>query len=77
MDFKNSAFKKDFEDGSIDSNGIFALLRKKALKWTIVTMAAFPTDVPIGCWWKEFKAPKAIFGRAAMSAADCRDFSGS
>jgi hypothetical protein len=55
----------------IDDNGIFALFKKTNGQWSLITHADFQTDVPIGCWWKEYKAPKIIFGSAAHETKDC------
>jgi hypothetical protein len=71
VDFSNSKYKREHEEGMIDSNGIFALFKKLNNKWSLVTHIDFPTDVPIGCWWKEYNAPKSIFGSAAQDAKDC------
>ncbi|MFM9946414.1 MAG: hypothetical protein ACKV1O_00595 [Saprospiraceae bacterium] len=29
--------------------------------WTVRTLILGATDLPYGCWWKEFEAPKEIF----------------
>lgn len=71
VDFTNSTYKKEYEDEMIDSNGIFALFKKINKKWSLITHIDFPTDVSIGCWWKEFNAPKSLFGSAAQDAKDC------
>lgn len=71
VDFNNSIYKKDYEEGTMDSNGIFALFKKSNGKWSLITHADFPTDVPIGCWWKEYNAPRIIFGSAALDVNDC------
>lgn len=71
VDFANSRYRKEYEEEMIDSNGIFALFRKSNNKWSLVAHIDFPTDVPIGCWWKEYQAPKALFGSAAQDAKDC------
>ena len=71
VDFNNSKYKKEHEEEMIDSNGIFALFKKTNNKWILVTHIDFPTDVPIGCWWKEYNAPKSLFGPAAQDAKDC------
>ena len=72
VDFSNSKYKKEYEEEMIDSNGIFALFKKTNHAWTLITHADFPTDVPIGCWWKEYNAPKSIFGSAGQDAKDCQ-----
>jgi hypothetical protein len=61
VDFNNSKYKKEYEEEMIDSNGIFALFKKPNSKWSLITHIDFPTDVPIGCWWKEYNAPKKHF----------------
>ena len=66
VDFKNSKYRKEYEEGFMDSNGIFALFQKTNSAWKLVTYADFPTDVPVGCWWKAYKAPKSVFGSAAQ-----------
>ena len=71
VDFTNSKYKKEYEEEMIDSNGIFALFKKTNNKWILITHVDFPTDVPIGCWWKEYNAPRSIFGSAAQEAKDC------
>ncbi|MBC7827082.1 MAG: hypothetical protein H7122_05005 [Chitinophagaceae bacterium] len=71
VDFNNSKYKKEYEEEMIDSNGIFALLKKINNKWALVTHIDFPTDVPVGCWWKEYNVPKNLFGSAAQDATDC------
>lgn len=71
VDFRNSTYKKQYEDEMIDSNGIFALLKKSKTKWTLIAHVDFPTDVPIGCWWKQYNAPKKLFGSAAQEPKDC------
>jgi len=42
-------------------NNVFALFRKSSGKWRVVTYMIGCTDVCYLDWWREFKAPKAIF----------------
>jgi hypothetical protein len=42
-------------------NNFFAVLRKTGGKWKVVTYAIGCTDVCYATWWREYKAPKAIF----------------
>ncbi|RTL58981.1 MAG: hypothetical protein EKK37_11735 [Sphingobacteriales bacterium] len=58
--FKNSAYKEDYETGIMDDNS-YVLLKKVNNKWRVISNVDFPTDVPFGCWWKKYKAPKEIF----------------
>jgi hypothetical protein len=44
-----------------DGDATAALLKKRDGKWKVLQFTIGPTDVPWGCWWKEFKAPKEIF----------------
>ncbi len=42
-------------------NNFFALMRKTAGKWRVVTYAIGCTDVCYADWWRRHRAPKAIF----------------
>jgi hypothetical protein len=46
--------------GAFDNN-FFALLKKAGGKWKVITYAIGCTDVCYLTWWKDYKAPKAIF----------------
>ena len=48
--------EEDFYD-----NNFFGLLRKTGTKWRVVTVAIGCTDVCYATWWRDHKAPKAIF----------------
>lgn len=48
--------EEDFYD-----NNFFGLLRKTSGKWRVVTVAIGCTDVCYATWWRDHKAPKAIF----------------
>lgn len=61
IDFRKTAYKEDVEQGVFDGDGTNALLKKTGGKWKVLAYVIGPTDVPWGCWWKEFKAPKEIF----------------
>jgi hypothetical protein len=61
IDFRKTAYKEAVKDGVFDGDGTNALLKKTGGKWKVLTFVIGPTDVPWGCWWKEFKAPKDIF----------------
>ena len=50
------AAKEGFYDGNF-----FGLLRKSGGKWRVVKHAIGCTDVCYAEWWKEARAPKAIF----------------
>lgn len=64
IDFRKTAYKEAVDDGIFDGPGTNALLKKVRGKWKVLTYVIGPTDVPWGCWWKEFKAPKEIFDYA-------------
>lgn len=49
------------EDSDMFDNNIFALLKKKGGRWTIVVYYIGCTDVCYAGWWKEHGAPKEIF----------------
>ena len=61
VDFKKSTYKELWTDGSMDSNGIYALLQQIKSEWKLIAYFDFPLDVPYGCWWKQYKVPKQIF----------------
>lgn len=64
IDFRKTAYKEDVEQGVFDGDGTNALLKKTGGKWKVLAYTIGPTDVPWGCWWKEYKAPKEIFDYA-------------
>lgn len=61
INFRKTEYKEAVEAGMFDGDGTTALLKKKGGKWKVLQFTVGPTDVPWGCWWKEFKAPKEIF----------------
>ena len=61
IDFTKTVYKDEVEAGVFDGDGTNALLKKTGNKWKVLAFVIGPTDVPWGCWWKEFKAPKDIF----------------
>ena len=58
--YKNTPYAEQEETGAFDNN-IFAVLKKTGGKWKVVTYAIGCTDVCYAIWWKDYKAPKAIF----------------
>ena len=64
IDFKKTVYKDEVEAGVFDGDGTNALLKKTGSKWKVLAVVIGPSDVPWGCWWKEFKAPKDIFDYA-------------
>ena len=59
-DYKNTPYAEAQEAGAFDNN-FFALLKKTGGKWKVVTYSIGCTDVCYASWWKDYKAPKAIF----------------
>lgn len=49
------------KDADMFDNNFFAVLRKTAGRWKVVTYAIGCTDVCYADWWKRYRAPKAIF----------------
>jgi len=68
IDWSKTVFKEANDEGAFDGESTTALLKKTGGKWKVLTYAIGPTDLPWGCWWKEYKAPKEIFSYAE---ADC------
>lgn len=58
--YKGTEYQEAIDADMFDNN-FFALLKKTGGKWKVVTYAIGCTDVCYANWWKEFKAPKAIF----------------
>jgi hypothetical protein len=58
--YRNTPYWNAVRSDAFDNN-FFALLRKTAGKWRVVTYAIGCTDVCYLNWWKQYKAPKAIF----------------
>ena len=59
-DYRGTKYQSAADAGVFDNN-FFALLRKTGGKWKIVTRLIGCTDVCYATWWKDHKAPKAIF----------------
>lgn len=58
--YRNTRYHDAVNAGIFDNN-FFALLRKTGGKWRVVTYAIGCTDVCYATWWKDYKAPKAVF----------------
>lgn len=59
-DYSGTEFQEAIEADMFDNN-FFALLKKTGGKWKVVTHAIGCTDVCYAMWWKDYKAPKAVF----------------
>ncbi len=58
--YKNTPYQEAINSDAFDNN-YFALLKKNGGKWKVVTFAIGCTDVCYATWWKDYKAPKAVF----------------
>lgn len=58
--YRNTPYRDAVDSDAFDNN-FFALLRKTGGKWKVATYAIGCTDVCYLTWWKDYKAPKAIF----------------
>jgi len=58
--YKNTPYQEAIDADMFDNN-FFALLKKTGGKWKVITYAIGCTDVCYASWWREYKAPKAIF----------------
>jgi len=58
--YRGTAFQKAIDADMFDNN-FFAILKKIAGKWKVVTYIIGCTDVCYADWWRRYKAPKAIF----------------
>jgi hypothetical protein len=61
VDLKTTPFKKEMD--AMDGPTVYALLRKKAGRWKLVTEAIGPTDVAWSGWDSEFGVPRAVLGK--------------
>ena len=59
-DFKRTKYADAIKYGAFDNN-VFALLKRQAGKWKVVTHLIGCTDVCYATWWKDYRAPKALF----------------
>ena len=59
-DYRHTQYADAQESGAFDNN-FFALLKKTAGKWKVVTYAIGCTDVCYADWWRRYRAPKAVF----------------
>src|SRR4051794_38415350 len=59
-DYSRTSYADAVSSGMFDSN-IFALLKKTAGAWRVVTFQIGCTDVCFLPWQKQYKAPKAVF----------------
>jgi hypothetical protein len=59
-DYARTKYADQVDSGAFDNN-FFALLKKTAGKWRVATHAIGCTDVCYAYWWREHRAPKAIF----------------
>jgi hypothetical protein len=60
LDYSHTSYAEAVSAGMFDSN-IFALLKKAAGGWKVVTFQIGCTDVCYLPWQKQYKAPKAVF----------------
>ena len=70
LDFSKTPLKEGAEEGFV-SESVFGLLKKENGAWRVLAKAVGPTDMPVVCWWKDYGAPKALFG-AGMAADECQ-----
>jgi hypothetical protein len=59
-DYSKTKYRDAVDAGAFDNN-FFALLKKSAGNWRVVTYAIGCTDVCYTDWWRRYRAPKAIF----------------
>ena len=59
-DFRGTPYQEAVDADMFDNN-FFAILKRTAGKWKVVTYAIGCTDVCYADWWRRYRAPKAIF----------------
>lgn len=58
--YKGTPYQKAIDSDMFDNN-FFALLKKTGGKWKVIRYEIGCTDVCYATWWKDYKAPKAVF----------------
>jgi hypothetical protein len=61
IDFSKTRYASALENGVFDGPGTFALLRRTAGVWRVVTFVVGPTDVAYLAWPDEHGAPMRLF----------------
>ena len=59
-DYSGTSYARAKAEGMFDNN-LFALLKKTAGVWKVVTLRIGCTDVCYADWWSRYKAPKGVF----------------
>lgn len=67
IDLSKSSHAQEAE-GGVYSDFVCALLHNNRGIWTVTALSVGATDVPMICWWKEFKVSKKSFSRRCSSA---------
>jgi len=60
IDWRRTQFAEAWREGAFDE-GVIALLRRSGRGWRVLEGIVGATDVPYGCWWKKYGAPKSLF----------------
>jgi hypothetical protein len=61
IDFARTRHAERLREGMLDGDTIYALLRRKAGRWSVVTFVVGPTDVAWSGWSEEYGAPERLF----------------
>lgn len=61
IDFSKTRYASALEEGFFDGPGTYALLRRTAGAWRVVTFVVGPTDVAYLGWPDEHGAPMSLF----------------
>jgi len=60
IDWSRTRYAEDYESGAFDEE-VIGLVKRTRGVWRVVVGIVGATDVPWGCWWKRYGAPKSIF----------------
>ncbi len=63
IDYAKTKYREEFKAGMFEDI-VYALFQRADRGWRVVTWGIGNTDVPWGGFWKEYRAPKAIFDYA-------------
>jgi|GEM_PF-6954188 len=71
MDFKGTPYDEQANIGGSFSDGVVCLLKNENGTWKVKAITVGATDVPDGCWHREFKVPRSLFPEGMTADDDC------
>ena len=62
IDFRATRYREQIDQGVFDGPTLYALMQRRAQRWTVVDFVIGPTDVAWAGWPEEHGAPAALLG---------------